>query len=156
MLDPVTRDTLDRCNDWPANQMQLGKLMHRTTSVVKGSYSFARDGGAVGYITLKDQDGVTPLTIPSGALILNSLVYVTTAVLSGGAATVGVGLEADNDIFNATAKASLSIGAKIVGIPDYATAADYLKLTADRSFRLKVGTAALTAGVLDYYVWYVL
>ena len=103
-------------------------------------YDFARHGGVVGAIT------VTGDGIPSGAIICNGLVHVNTAVV-GTTSTVAIMAVNAADVLAATAEASLTINALIVTVPDFATAAHYIRLTAAiNSLTFTVATGALTAG----------
>lgn len=155
MLAVATRDALNRSNDWPSAKNNLGDLIHKTFAVVKGNYKFSRDGGAVSDINLKDQDGVGTIVLPSGAIILNAFVHVTTAFTSGGAATLDLNSEAANDLLAAGAVATFSSGAKLQGIPDFGTLADAVITTAARTLTISVNVAALTAGEADVFVFYV-
>jgi hypothetical protein len=155
MLSQTVKDGLNKSNDWVSAKNKLGDLVHKNMNCVKGSYKFSRDGGAVGDINLKDQDGVSTLVIPSGAVILNAFVHVTTALTSGGSATIDLNSQAANDLLAAEAVASFSSGAKIQGVPDFGTLADAVVTTADKTLSLSINTAALTAGELSVYVFYV-
>lgn len=117
----------------------------------KAIYDFAVDGGAATTITPKNNS-----IIPNNAVIVGGSVNVTTAVLSTGSATVGVGTSAGSSttaILGATAKASLSIDARLNAVPVFATP---VKLTAAGLITVTVGTEVLTAGVMEitllYYV----
>lgn len=115
----------------------------------KAIYSFATDGGAVSTIT---PNGTVAL--PANAVIVGATVNSTTAVLSAGAATVSIGTSAGSSatsILAATGKASLSVNAILNGVPVLATP---VKLTAAGSITFTVGTAALTAGVIEAVVYY--
>lgn len=155
MLSASDRAQLDKSNDWAAAKLQLGKLLHQSGGCIKGNYKFSRDGGAIGDINLKDQDGVSFLKIPSGAVVTQAFAFVRSALTSGGAATVDLNLEAANDLLAAQAVASFTASAKIAGIPDFATIADWVVTTVERTLTLSVNTAALTAGELDVFVFYV-
>jgi hypothetical protein len=155
MLSVSVRDALNKANDWVSAKHKLGDLVHKGFNVAKGNYTFSRDAGAVGDINLKDQDGVSTVVIPSGAIILSAFVYVKTALTSGGSATVDLNSQAANDLLAAEAVASFSLGAKIQGIPDFGTLADSVVTTADKTLSMSINTAALTAGELDVYVFYV-
>ena len=155
MLSYALRQSLNKSNDWIAAKNKIGDVIHKGFNVVKGSYSFSRDGGAVGDINLKDQDGVSVVKIPSGAVVLNAFVVVSTACTSGGAATIDVQIEAANDLLAAGAVASFSSAAKLQGIPDFGTLADSVVTTAERTLSISVNTAALTAGAFDVFVFYV-
>jgi hypothetical protein len=115
----------------------------------KAVYSFAVDGGAVSTIT---PNGTVAL--PDNAIIVAATVNSTTAVTSAGAATVAIGTSAGSSttaILGATAKASLSADAVLNGVPVFATP---VKLTAAGNVTFTVGTAALTAGVIEVTLYY--
>lgn len=135
-----------------AYKYDLGKLVHGGHTVL-GTYSFTRDGGAVSDINLKDVNG-NALVLPSGALIRNVTMHATTALTSGGSATIDLNAEAANDCAAAVAKATLSLNAVAIGIPDFATVADYVRLTADRTITISINTAALTAGAINVWIDY--
>jgi hypothetical protein len=114
-------------------------------------YSFTLDGGAIGAIT----PSITSL-LPDNAIIVGATVNSTTAVTSLGSATVAVGTTAGSaadSILAATAKATLSLDAILNGVPVLATP---VKLTAAGSINVTVAAAALTAGVIEVFVYYVL
>src|SRR5574343_2097408 len=123
--------------------------------VVKGTYSFAVQGGAVGTIALKDENGGT-LTLPSGAIIVHTVNEVTTSLTSGGSATIAITCQSAGDLVTATAVASWDAAVNTVtnnvllGTPSTA-----LKLTAERTVSAVVAVAALTAGVANIWVWYI-
>lgn len=119
--------------------------------VARARYDFAIDGGAIGAITPSVSD-----TIPDNAIMIGSTVNSPTAVTSLGSATVAVGTTAGSSasaILAATAKASLSTDALINGVPVLATP---VKMTAAGRINLTVAVAALTAGVIEVFVYYVL
>jgi hypothetical protein len=155
MLSYEKRQALDKANDWVAAKQQLGTELGKVFNCVKGNWKFSRDGGAVSDITLKDADGVSTLKIPSGALVMGVLVFAKSAVTSGGSLTLDVNVQSANDGLAGTAVASLTANAKIQGIPDFATVADYLVLTAERTPTISFNVAAATAGELDVYFFYV-
>ena len=118
--------------------------------VAHAKYSFATDGGAISTITPTDSD-----MIPINAIIVGGTVNATTAVTSGGSATVGMGTSAGStttSLLAATAKASLSLNAVINAVPVFATP---VKMTAAGQITFTVATAALTAGVIEAWVFYV-
>jgi hypothetical protein len=117
----------------------------------KGSYDFAVDGGAVGTIVLRSEDG----QLPNGAVILGGFTKVTTPLTSGGAGTAALQAEAANDIINAAAVSGApwsTAGRKSV-IPAF-TGATTVETTAARSPSMVIGTAALTAGKFDVELFY--
>lgn len=154
MLTAAKRKFVGLTN-WGAVKAELPDELHRIPNCLKGTYSFATDGGAVGDITFKDAATGLAVKIPSGAVVRNVTVYVETAATSGGAATLAVKLESAADLLAATAVASFTLGAKLQGIPDFATVADYVVTTAERTLTLTVAAAALTAGKIHVYVDYV-
>lgn len=118
-------------------------------NVAHAVYSFATDGGAVSTIT-----PVLGATIPANAIIVGATVNSTTAVTSAGSATVSVGTSAGSSttsILAATGKASFTTDALLNGVPVFATP---VKLTAAGAITLTVGTAALTAGIIEVFAYY--
>lgn len=114
-----------------------------------GLYDFGVDGGAVGDIPLRGD------RIPSGAVIVDSLIHVDTVLTSGGAATVAIKTQGAADVNAADAISGApwsSTGAKRGDLT--ATSAP-VKTTAARTITATVGTAALTAGKFSVVVWYV-
>lgn len=115
-------------------------------------YDFAVDGGAVGSITLR---GIGSAAIPSGAIVLDTVIEVLTVPTSGGAATAALQVEAANDVVNAAviSGAPWSTTGRKAGIP--VSAATSVKTTAARTPALVVGAAALTAGKVRVSVEYI-
>ncbi len=112
-------------------------------------YSFATEGGAVGDITLRGD------AVPSGAVVLDALILVDTALTSGGSATVALKLQSAADINAADAfdgSPWSTAGAKRV---DFDADTVPLLLTANRTLAATVATAALTAGAFRVVVFYV-
>lgn len=155
MLSLALQTAFNKCNDWVSSKNRLGSELAKVPNCVKGNWNFTRDGGTVATYNLKGLDGVETLVIPSGAIVVNAFVYVRTAVTSGGLLTLDVNINAANDTLAGTAVASLTTGAKILGIPDFATVADYIVTTADRTVTIDFNVAAATAGDFDVYVFYV-
>ena len=119
--------------------------------VAHAKYDFAVDGGAVSTIT-----PASTATLPDNAIMIGGVVNSTTAVTSGGSATVAIGTSAGSSttaILGATAKASLGADVLVNAVPVFATP---VKLTAAGSITFTIGTAALTAGVIEVFVLYVL
>lgn len=121
------------------------------TKYARALYDFAVDGGAVSAITLRGD------TVPSGAIVVDAFVEVETAVTSGGAATVSLGVESAADLRAAatlaTAPALSTTGTKRSAVRNGST--DPAKTTAARSVVATVATAALTAGKFSVVVAYV-
>ncbi len=117
-------------------------------------YNFAVDGGAQGAIT-----ATVNSTIPDNAIIINAVINSTTAVTSNGSATVAIGTSAGSSataILAATGKASFSADALVQGVPVPSDATKFVKMTAAGSVTFTVGTADLTAGVIEVTLEYVL
>jgi hypothetical protein len=123
--------------------------------VWKAAYSFATDGGAISTITPSQSD-----IIPANAIVMGAMINSPTAVLSAGAATISVGTTAGStaaSILAATGKASFSIDAVQVYLAGTgAFGAAPFKMTAAGQINLTVAAAALTAGVIEVFVFGVL
>ncbi len=121
-------------------------------TVYHATYSFASDGGPTGLITPS-----VNATIPAKFVIQNVALNSTTAVTSGGSATVSVGISAGGggaaSLVAATAKASWSVNAFVQGIPVPQTASTWIKMSAPGVLTITVATTALTAGVIEIYVF---
>jgi hypothetical protein len=114
----------------------------------KFEYDFAKDGGVVGDITLRGAP------IPVGAVILGGYVDVETAVTSDGSATVALKVTGTADILAATAKASLSLAALLIAVPDFATVGDAVRVASSaKSVVASVAVADLTAGKFHVHLF---
>ena len=103
-------------------------------------YDFDKHGGAAGDIVVYG-DGV-----PANGWIRDAAIRVNKAVV-GATSTLAIKAVSSEDILAATAEASLTLNAKIQGVPDMATIADSIVLSsAINSLTFTVGTADLTAG----------
>lgn len=111
------------------------------------TYDFAVDAGAQGAIVI----GANRL--PSGAVIMDGMIFVETACTSGGSATVAIHVQVAEDILAATAVASLTLDALLdtVAVGSAATA---IKCTAARGLTFTIATADLTAGVITVALRY--
>lgn len=120
---------------------------------VRGDYSFAVDGGAIGTIPL-----IGATVIPSGAIITGGFIEITTTVTSGGAATIAVQVNAAGDICAATAVASWAAGRYNI-LPATASgslsASTTVKTTAARDISIVIAAFALTAGVFKVVLEYI-
>lgn len=98
--------------------------------------------------------GAHPLAvkIPDNAIIVYGHIDVIAAVTSDGDATVAIHLVSDNDVLTATGKANLTIKAQILTA---AVNAAPIKLEAEKAVTVTVGNAALTAGKIDGYLYWV-
>lgn len=126
-------------------------------SVCHAQYSFAVDGGAVSTIT-----PLNNCVIPKNSLVYKAVIYSeatpvgTTGNVSAGLSAGGSGAAA---LLAATARASLATGDIFQGVPVDTTASTqnstYFVTTAAGSVTFTVSSNALTAGIVDVYVWYV-
>lgn len=121
-----------------------------------GSYSFARDGGGVGTIALKSEDG----PLPVGSYVFGGYVDVTTVLStldasSAGPSTAALTVEGANDVVSATSVAGApwsTTGRKDI-IPD-STGSTVLKLTAARYPSIVIATEDLDAGIFTLTLFY--
>ena len=90
--------------------------------------------------------------IPDNAIVIQGFVDVITAVTSDGDATVAIHLATAADLLAATAKANLTLAAQL---PMAAVIAAPIKLSAEKAITVTVGAAALTAGKIDGYLYWV-
>lgn len=111
--------------------------------VAKATYSFAVDGGAVGTIT-----PVTNHLVPKNAIITRAWTDARTSMTSGGSATVALACG------GVTIKSATAFdNSAYVGLDDQVTAP--AKTNAAGYITFTVATAALTAGIVDIYVEYI-
>lgn len=128
-------------------------------------YDFAVDGGTVGTIDLSAKANEAPL--PDNALVKEVHYWVETAVV-GSSSTVAWGNTTDADGYSGTAIAEASLSADAVGNGAGNGAAllwddtndHYIPFLAnsdnDRDFVVTIGTGALTAGKIHFFVEYYL
>jgi hypothetical protein len=115
------------------------KCFDNERQLVRVTYDFAKDGGAVGQLDL--------FTADEACLVKLAEMHVKTTCTSGGAATVSVGKPADlAGQVAATAVASLTSGAAILGA---ALDASH-ELAAGGKVQMDIAVAALTAGKIEY------
>lgn len=122
-----------------AKAKSIGGNYSNEEEVVKVIYDFAKDGGAVGSLTLA--------TASSDCMITGFAAVVKTACTSGGSATVQVGDTGDDDRYlTATAVASLTANAVFGenGAFDQA-----VRLASGQVLAMKIAVAALTAGKIE-------
>ncbi len=133
-------------------ETQLGTTLFREqVHTLKAVYDFAKQGGAVGTVSLLGPDGKAAV-LPKGAIVRDCLIDVLTAPTSGGSPTIALGTgQTGTDLKAATAIASYT--GLVVCIP-IGTAATAIKLTADRTSTATIATAALTAGKFNVLIHY--
>ena len=120
--------------------------------VAYARYSFATDGGAIATIT-----PAVNSTIPDNAIVFGGLLNSTTALTSGGSATVAVGTSAGSSttsVKGATAVGSYTADALLATVPVF-TAGSAFKMTAAGQITVTIATATITAGVLEVFLFYV-
>lgn len=118
----------------------------------RGEYDFAVDGGVVGSITLRSNQG----PLPNGSVIMGGYVEVDTAAGSAAnTATIAVQAEAANDIINAAvvSGAPWSTTGRKSEIPVF-TGATTVKATAARSPAIVVAVQNLNAGKFRVILFY--
>lgn len=118
--------------------------------VAYAKYDFATHGGAQSTIAPSNSS-----TIPDNAIIVGGTLNSTAAVTSSGSATVAVGTSAGSSttsIKGATGKATWSADATLNVVPVFATP---VKMTAAGTITFTIGTADLTAGTIEAWVFYV-
>lgn len=107
---------------------------------VMGKYDFAVDGGAT-------TSTYNLVKVPVGYVITEAYAHVTTACTSGGSATVIMGQTSDTDsIIESVAVASLTENSI------HSLAAKRYAATGENNILMTIGTAALTAGVIELWV----
>jgi hypothetical protein len=118
--------------------------------IAHAQYSFATDGGAISTIT-----PINNFTLPLNSIVIGASLNSTTALTSGGSATIAVGLigggGTTTSLVGATAVASWSLNAKVQATPVPQTASTWIKLTASAQASVTIATATVTAGSLVLY-----
>lgn len=133
------------------------KMMRQMKLAMVAQYDFANvnQGGAIGAITLIDQNTGKAAQLPKGAVISFALIHILTTLTSGGSATIAVGTgQAANDLKAATAVASYSAGL-LAAVP-VESAATAIIMAADGTMSMTIATAALTAGKFNVLVEYIM
>lgn len=115
-------------------------------------YDFAKDGGAIGAITLKAK-------IPAGAIVFGGFTEVLTTLTSAtDAATGALHIEGANDLKSAVAisDAANPWDAGRVALVPVFSAATTKKTTAERNVIFTIAVEALTAGKFAVHILYVM
>lgn len=121
--------------------------MQRKSYIAKATYSFAVDGGAVGAII-----PATSELVPQGAIVTRAWTDVRTAMTSGGSATVALSVASATPI---TLKSATAFDdAAYTGVDSHSVTA--AKTDSEGRITFTVAVAALTAGIVDIYVEYLL
>lgn len=155
-VDSVTRFRLARAHNVPPDT-DLGDVVDRAKNELWVDYDVAVDGGAVGTIALNKVgklDDVVPATLPDKAIVKNVVFdIITPFVSSGGLGTIAASSEGAGDLLAAVDADTLAN--QVQGIPNDTVAA-MVKLTAERTVSVVVGTEALTAGKCRIFIEYLL
>lgn len=140
-----------------AKHKSIGPAFQKEEEVVRVVYDFSADGGATGALDL--------FTASVDCIITHFSAVVKTAATSGGSATLKVGITGDDDLFMTTtqgAVASLTLGAAILpapvlteGTPNTIVMPLPVKLASGAKVLQTIGTAALTAGKVEYVLKYI-
>jgi hypothetical protein len=130
----------------------LGWELHKTKNLLKCKYDFAVQGGAIGTLSLLDDQGNAAI-LPAKAIVTRAWVDFYTPATSGGAATVALQSEGAGDLLGATAVASCT--GIVEGVPT-GSAANMKKMSVDRQVKAVIAAAALTAGAANVFIEYVL
>jgi hypothetical protein len=120
-----------------ADKKTLGAPAAQSVEVVRVKYDFSKDAGAVGNMEVFEAD--------KAMVVKCRGVHVSTALTSGGSATISLGKgAAGTEFLSASAVAGFSLGAAVQPASHNA-----VKLAAGEKIHIAIGTAALTAGVAD-------
>ena len=120
-------------------------MAHINEFIGKVTYDFSVDGGAVSTITPSSN-----FTIPNNAIITDVIMHTSTAMTSGGSATVALA------IGGVTIHGAQAFDHGDWDDEDVTVEAINDKTTASGQLTFTVATAALTAGVVHFYVKYFL
>jgi hypothetical protein len=136
-----------------ARKVQLGtQITRKKKQVMRAQYDYAKQGGLISTINLKDVDGKDAV-LPSKSIITNVVIDVLTALGSGGSPTLALGANTTTDLKAATASSSYT--SILAGIP-VGTAATAVKTTAQRTLTTTIAVASVNAGKFDVFVEYYL
>ena len=118
-------------------------LAGKIERVQKFEYSFADDAGAIGDITFSKN-------LPANVIVTRVESNETTAFTSGGSATVQI--KAGSTALTGT----IAFDTGFTGVNNHALASsvDGIELTATSTLTFTIATAALTAGICEFFVSY--
>lgn len=139
----ISRHAFTRVGSQPVGAVSPQSEGYGKATLLKFTYDFAVDGGAVGTINIGH--------VPNNVVVLGAKIDIRTTLTSGGMATIALTLNSAGDIKAATAVASWSAGnlAPETGAT-FGTAT--VKTTAARNLGVVIATADLTAGAFDVYL----
>lgn len=116
---------------------------------LKVQYDFSVHGGAVGNISLSG-------SLPDNAIVVGVVTDIlTTPNSTGGTGTIRLNVATDGNLAPALAADNAQTGV-LFSDPDSASADVPVKMTAARTVRVTVATAAVTAGKVNYFIKYLL
>ncbi len=111
-------------------------------------YDFAVDGGAIGTIALRGDK------LPNDAVITSGMIQSNTALTSGGAATVTMGVETAVDVLASTAYTAFTANALKDTVPVGTAATSIRTTTGGKGVNMAIGAAALTGGKITVALEY--
>jgi len=130
----------------------VGSTFKNEKVIVRARYDFSKDAGATGALDIFQASRDIIITAFSAV--------VKTAGTSGGSATLKIGITADDDLFlNTTQGAVANLTANAVLLPPLVEGTPNVlalpvKLASAAKVLQTIGTAALTAGVIEYVLEY--
>lgn len=130
----------------------LSQYLNQKRGVIRVTWDFSVQGGAIGTYKLFDENSV-PALLPSGAIVTQVYSDTQTATTTSASGTLALTLNSSGDLFTATAAATWS-GIQ-AGTPT-GSAATMVKATAARQLTAAIATGALTAGKVNFFVEFVL
>lgn len=122
----------------------IAKDLSRAEKVITGLYDFSVDGAGTGTITL-----ATGHTFKEAMIVTKVLAHEITALTSDGSATVQL-LAGSTALTDAEAFDDGFTGTDEIALASSATA---IAIAADDPLKVAIGTAALTAGKVRFYVY---
>lgn len=151
MINATKRELL---NKFAPYDPDLGELVNGAYGVVRLSYDFAVQGGAVGTVSLLDENG-KPFLLPVGAIVTRSYIDVVTPATTSASGTIAISTgQTAADVLGATAAASFT---GILEGVSTGTAANMKKISTSAKTPVAViATGALTAGKAYVFLEYVL
>ncbi len=143
---------LNKANPNAMQHNLLGSLVtFQKKGVLRATYKFSRDGGALGAHNLLSYKGAA-IVLPKGAIVSDCLLDFRTAFLSGGSTTINFSTgKAAADLKSSLAIASAT--GLVTCIP-VSTAATAIKMTSDSIPTMTYDVSALTAGEVNVLIEY--
>lgn len=128
------------------------QLTDNKVQVLKCTYSFATQGGAVSTINTKAVDGLN-CTLPAGSIVKKVVAHTITAPTSGSSATLAFSALTSGDLVPQDGQGAYSLNGLKLGVPD-SSAIFRLTSTASKVVTATIGAAALTAGKIELFIEY--